>query len=117
VSDLVEYGQKIEHSWRVGATVIGRVQWELIQPLDNEGMYARFLAEKGEGVHHVALATRDFDKVIAKEAERGHDLVGSGELGGTRVAYLATDRNLGVITEIFSQPPPNDNGNETKSRT
>jgi hypothetical protein len=25
-----------------------------IEPLDDEGIYARFLAEKGEGVHHLA---------------------------------------------------------------
>jgi len=26
------------------------VQWELIEPLDDKSDYARFLAEKGEGV-------------------------------------------------------------------
>jgi hypothetical protein len=25
--------------------------WELIEPFDEEGIYARFLAEKGEGIH------------------------------------------------------------------
>jgi hypothetical protein len=25
--------------------------WELIEPLDEEGNYARFLAEEGEGIH------------------------------------------------------------------
>jgi hypothetical protein len=30
--------------------MVGRVMWELIEPLDEEGIYARFLAEKGEGV-------------------------------------------------------------------
>ena len=28
-----------------------------------------------------------------------------GEFSGIRVAYLASDRNLGVITEIFSGTP------------
>jgi hypothetical protein len=27
--------------------MVGRVMWELIEPLDEEGIYARFLAEKG----------------------------------------------------------------------
>ena len=27
-----------------------------------EGIYARFLAEKGEGIHHVAVATPNFDE-------------------------------------------------------
>jgi hypothetical protein len=29
--------------------------WELIEPLDEEGIYARFLAEKGEGIHPSAV--------------------------------------------------------------
>ena len=39
--------------------------WELIEALDEDGIYARFLAEKGEGVHHVAVATPDFDEAVA----------------------------------------------------
>ncbi len=49
--------------------MVGRVMWELIEPLDEEGIYARFLAEKGEGIHHVAVATPDFDETFAR-AER-----------------------------------------------
>jgi methylmalonyl-CoA/ethylmalonyl-CoA epimerase len=78
------------------------VQWELIQPLDEESVYARFLAEKGEGVHHIAVATPSFDEAVAAQSEKGKNLVLSGEFSGIRVAYLATDPELGVITEIFS---------------
>jgi methylmalonyl-CoA/ethylmalonyl-CoA epimerase len=53
--DLREYGKQAERSWRLAATMVGQVQWELIQPLDDESVYARFLAEKGEGVHHSAI--------------------------------------------------------------
>ena len=33
------------------ASTVGRLMWELVEPLDEEGIYARFLAEKGEGIH------------------------------------------------------------------
>ena len=82
-----------------------RVQWELIEPLDDEGIYARFLAEKGGGVHHIAVAAQSFDEMLAMEAKRGIDVVLSGEFEGVRVAYLDTDRDLGVILEIFSGLP------------
>ena len=42
--------------------------WELIEPLDEEGIYARYLAEKGEGVHHVALATPNFMRLLRGRA-------------------------------------------------
>jgi methylmalonyl-CoA/ethylmalonyl-CoA epimerase len=105
VKDLREYGKPVQRSWRLAAAMVGKVQWELIQPLDDESVYARFLAEKGEGVHHIAVATPSFDETVAAQAERGNDLVLSGEFSGIRVAYLATDRDLGVITEIFNGTP------------
>jgi hypothetical protein len=45
---------------------------------------------------------------VAAQAERGNGVVLSGEFSGIRVAYLATDRELGVITEIFSGTPSAD---------
>lgn len=108
IKHLREYGRQVEHSWRVAVTRIGSVMWELIDSLGQEGIYGRFLAEKGEVAYHVVLATSKVEELVASQLEEGHELVGSGELGGTRVAYLATDRDLGVITEIFSGAPSAD---------
>jgi len=68
-------------------------------------VYARFLAERGEGVHHIAVATPRFDDAVAAQAERGKKLVLSGTFSGAKVAYLPTERDLGVILEIFSGHP------------
>lgn len=102
--DLHEYGQPVTRSWRLATTMVGDVQWELIEPLDDENVYARFLAEKGEGVHHIAVASPKFDALVTAQAEKGNELVLSGTFSGYRVAYLPTERDLGVITEIFSGP-------------
>jgi len=85
--------------------MVGGVMWELIQPLDDEGIFARFLAEKGEGVHHIAVATPNFDDAVAEQIQRGKSLPLSGEFDGVKLAYLPTDRDLGVILEIFSGMP------------
>jgi methylmalonyl-CoA/ethylmalonyl-CoA epimerase len=90
-----EYGQPAVRSWRLAVTMVGHVMWELIEPLDDQSVYARFLAEKGEGVHHIAVATPNFDETVAAQVERGNDLLLSREFSGMRVAYLATDRDLG----------------------
>jgi methylmalonyl-CoA/ethylmalonyl-CoA epimerase len=109
VKDWLEHGQPAEPSTRFETAMVGRVQWELIQPLDDKSIYARFLAEKGEGVHHIAVAAADFDETLAAEAKRGNDLVLSCELGGQysgiKVAYLGTQRDLGVILEVFKGLP------------
>ena len=73
--------------------------------LDEDSLWGRFLAERGGGVHHIALATPSFEGAVAEQAERGNDLVLSGTFSGIDLAYLPTDRDLGVITEIFSGMP------------
>jgi methylmalonyl-CoA/ethylmalonyl-CoA epimerase len=105
VQDMREDGQPVARSWRLAITMVGQVMWELIEPLDDASIYARFLAEKGGGVHHVGVAAPGFDETIAAQAERGNGVVLGGEYNGIRFAYLATDRDLGVITEIFSGQP------------
>jgi methylmalonyl-CoA/ethylmalonyl-CoA epimerase len=73
--DLHEYGQQVGRSGRgavtrFATTMVGRVMWELIEPLDEESVWARILAEKGEGVHHIAVATPNFDDAVAAQAKR-----------------------------------------------
>jgi methylmalonyl-CoA/ethylmalonyl-CoA epimerase len=104
--DLHEHGQPAQRSWRLAVAMVGHVQWELIEPLDDESVYARFLAEKGEGVHHIAVAARNYDELVASQAKSGKNLVLSGTFSGVEVAYLDTDRDLGVLVEIFSGTPP-----------
>lgn len=103
-NDYREYGQPAVRSNRVAFATVGQVMWELIEPLDEDGIYARFLAEKGGGIHHIAVATPDFDETVAR-AERKDGLILSGEFSGTRVAFLPTERDLGVILEVFSGMP------------
>jgi hypothetical protein len=50
--------------------MVGQVMWELIEPLDDESVYACFLAEKGEGVHRIAVAAPSFDDAVAAPARR-----------------------------------------------
>lgn len=109
VKEWFENGQPAEPSTRIATAMVGHLQWELIQPLDDKSIFARFLAEKGEGVHHIAVAATNFDDTLEAEAKRGNDLVLScelsGQFSGVKVAYLGTQRDLGVILEIFNALP------------
>jgi catechol 2,3-dioxygenase-like lactoylglutathione lyase family enzyme len=105
VRDMHEDGEPVERSWRLALAQVGKVQWELIQPLDEDSIYARYLAAHGEGVHHVGVAVPSFDATIETLREKGRGAVFGGEYKGVNFAYLATDEDLGVITEIFAAPP------------
>ena len=88
-------------------TMVGSVMWELIQPLDKSDLFGRFLAARGGvgGVHHIAVGTPDFRHVVDEEAARGNEPILSGTFSGVEVHYLDTERDLGVILEIFSGFP------------
>ena len=103
--DLRHDGGPVRGSTRAAAAKVGSVWWEVIQPLDEHGVFARFLAERGEGVHHVAVATPDFHGLTAEQARRGRTLPLSGSFMGIDVAYLPTDRDLGTLIEIFKGMP------------
>jgi len=103
--NLCHDGQPLKASTRAAVATVGTVMWELIQPLDEHGVFARFLSEKGEGVHHIAVATPDFYGTIAEQTRRGITLPLRGSAGGVDVAYLPTDRDLGVILEVFRGMP------------
>jgi methylmalonyl-CoA/ethylmalonyl-CoA epimerase len=105
VNDMREDGEPVERSFRLALSQIGQMQWELIQPLDDESIYARFLAANGEGVHHVGVAVPSYAETIAAIEEKGNRVVFGGEYKGVNFAYLSTDRDLGVMTEIFAAPP------------
>ena len=108
VRGMHERGEPVDSSWRLALAQVGRVQWELVEPLDQRSTYARFLAEKGEGVHHVGLAVADYGDAIAELERKRRDVVFGGEYNGVTFAYLGTEGDLGVVTEIFSGPPGDD---------
>ena len=103
--DLRHDGEPLKAATRSAVAMVGNVMWEVSQPLDGHGIFARFLAERGEGVHHVAVVTPDFRGTVAEQTRRGVTLPLSGSFGGVEVAYLPTDRDLGVFLEVFSGMP------------
>jgi methylmalonyl-CoA/ethylmalonyl-CoA epimerase len=105
VTEMVKDGQPAEYAFRLAVTMVGSVQWELIQPLDNRSIYAEFLATKGEGLHHVAVGVPNYGEALDALQARGRRVLQAGVYNGVTFAYLSTDEDLGAITEIFDWPP------------
>jgi len=108
VRDMRSRGEPVAWSWRLAVAQVGQVQWELVEPLDGDSIYAQFLSEHGPGLHHVGVAVASYEDALAEAARRGQDVLLGGEYKGIDFAYLATDDDLGVITEIFSGAPGED---------
>jgi methylmalonyl-CoA/ethylmalonyl-CoA epimerase len=114
--DLRHDGGPVKGRVRSAAAMIGGVWWELTEPLDGDGLFASFLAERGEGVHHIAVATPEFDALTAEHQADG-PLPLSGSFMGIDVAYLPTDREFGVIVEIFKGMPGDGNTQDESEKS
>jgi hypothetical protein len=56
-------------------------------------------------VHHVAVATPNFDETVARAERKDGVMRFSCKHSGIDIAYLDTLRDLGVTIEIFSGTP------------
>ncbi len=76
---------------------------ELICPTDPEGPIARFLAKRGEGLHHVAYAVPDLAAALAQLTDSGVRLIDASPRTGAhgwRIAFVHPESCAGVLTEL-----------------
>ncbi len=76
---------------------------ELISPTDPEGPIARFLAKRGEGMHHVAYAVPDLIATLARLETAGIRLIDPSPRTGAhgwRIAFIHPESCGGVLTEL-----------------
>lgn len=93
----------------VSFVALGDMRIELLQPLqpDAEGGVARFLRERGGGVHHLALQVAELDALLAALAAEGVRPLGAGPrpgAAGRRVAFLHPRDTGGVLLELCEVP-------------
>jgi len=92
---------------RVAFLRAGGVHIELVQPLDPSGAVARFLAKRGEGLHHIAFAVSDVAAELARLDKEGFEPVDRTPRPGARgrtVAFLQPRSAHGVLIELVQEP-------------
>jgi methylmalonyl-CoA/ethylmalonyl-CoA epimerase len=89
------------------ATLRSGTGWiELIRPTDPDGPIARYLAKRGEGVHHVAYAVPDLRASLNELAAAGIRLIDAApRIGahGWRIAFVHPESCAGVLTELVQE--------------
>ncbi len=85
---------------------IGESKVELVQPTHPETGVARFLAQKGQGFHHVCFETADVDATLADLAARGVELIDQAARKGAEgpVAFVHPRSCNGVLVELIEAP-------------
>lgn len=82
----------------------GRI--ELMEPTRDDSPIKKFLEKKGEGMHHMALATDDIDKEYQRMEGCGVQFLGKIRDGseGTKITFIHPKSMSGVLTELCSHP-------------
>lgn len=82
---------------------VGDSHVELIAPLGPETGVARFLKQRGPGLHHVAYRVGDIEATLASLSAAGVRLIDEQPrigIRGSRVAFVHPAATGGVLTEI-----------------
>jgi methylmalonyl-CoA epimerase len=82
---------------------VGESRLELLEPTSDDSVIAKFLAKRGEGLHHVCLRVPDLGATVAKLNQEGIRLV-SNEIkigaGGHRYIFVHPNSAGGVLLEL-----------------
>jgi methylmalonyl-CoA/ethylmalonyl-CoA epimerase len=88
---------------KIGFVPVGSVLLEFIEPLSSSGAFVDFLAQRGEGVHHIALQVSDIDSALEKLKNQGIKLLDEKARPGAegRIAFLNPESTSGVTVELI----------------
>ena len=90
---------KMNFGLHISAVVkVGELAFELMQPTqEGVGPVGKFIAEKGEGLHHISLKVDKF--ATAKAEFEGKGLKVMGEMGGV-MAFIHPKTCKGMLVEF-----------------
>jgi len=92
---------------RVMFLAAGQVGVELLEPTRPESSVGRFLARRGEGLHHLAFRVPSVDRALEELLGRGEqvvDRVGRPGARGRRVGFAHPSAFGGVLVEFVEKP-------------
>ncbi|MFZ5917395.1 MAG: methylmalonyl-CoA epimerase [Chloroflexota bacterium] len=96
-----------EQAVKIAFLPTGESEIELVQPTTDDSGIARYMARRGEGIHHICLQVDDIEATMAQMAAQGLELidktprVGSA---GQKYAFVHPKSAHGVLIELYEKP-------------
>jgi methylmalonyl-CoA epimerase len=94
---------------RVVMVPVGETRLELLEPTSADSVIAKFIAKRGEGLHHISIRVPDLKVAVQKLKTEGTRLV-SDEIktgaGGHRYIFLHPSSTSGVLIELVEASIP-----------
>jgi methylmalonyl-CoA/ethylmalonyl-CoA epimerase len=105
-----QLGLRLDHiedvpsqSSKVAFMPVGEGEVELVQPTDPETGLGKYLAKRGEGMHHLCVEVEDIESVLADLKSKGVQLINEvpQDLPGRRMAFIHPKAANGVLVELY----------------
>ena len=84
----------------------GESKVELLQATKDESAIGKFIAKKGEGIHHIAFAVKDIYKEIKRLKEDGYNIINESPKKGADnklVCFIHPKNTKGVLIELCQE--------------
>jgi methylmalonyl-CoA/ethylmalonyl-CoA epimerase len=84
---------------------LGESEVELVRPTSDDSGVAKFLTERGAGMHHLCFEVDDIDGMLADLKAKGVRLINETamQLEGRKVAFVHPKSSNGVLVELYQQ--------------
>jgi methylmalonyl-CoA/ethylmalonyl-CoA epimerase len=82
---------------------------ELMEPTADDSPIKKFLTDRGEGIHHIAITADDIDNDVERAIANGTRMIGNIRTGsyGRKITFIHPKSMNGVLTEFCQAPPGN----------
>jgi methylmalonyl-CoA/ethylmalonyl-CoA epimerase len=79
---------------------------ELLEPIDDDSPVKKFLNERGEGIHHMAITADNIEADLSRASAKGMKLLGGLRNGsyGRKISFVHPKSLNGVLIELCEAP-------------
>ena len=88
---------------RVAMLTIGESRIELLEPTGSDSPIEKFMAKRGEGIHHIAVRVDNIEQALERLKASGMRLIDQVPRRGahnTRIAFIHPSSTHGVLLEL-----------------
>lgn len=86
--------------------LLGETKIELLAATRDDSPIAKFIAKRGEGIHHIAFEVDNIQKMIDEKSQNGFEMIHSQPKDGADnklIAFIHPKSTGGVLTEICQE--------------
>jgi methylmalonyl-CoA/ethylmalonyl-CoA epimerase len=83
---------------------------ELMEPTADNSPIKKFLTDRGEGIHHIAITADNIDNDVERAISNGTRMIGNIRTGsyGRKITFIHPKSMNGVLTEFCQAPLENE---------